>query len=144
MTTGRRLADMDPFSGWFWVWRRSQHGLWELPRGVAFLEAGGMVALEGASWLGLACRWGPVWRLPAHAGGPEESPPMGSGRGLEGKMVPAPRFYLYSQYRSSRPSIRLPFALIFTDAFIHSYVHSVLHWFPLPCPPPSLHAPHTH
>ena len=59
MTTGRHLADMDPFSGWFWVWRGPSTGPVSCHVGLLSWKLGrGEWALEGASWLGLACQRG--------------------------------------------------------------------------------------
>ena len=125
---------MDPFSGWFWVWRGPSTGPVSCHVGLLSWKLGwGGVG----SGVGLLVRpgmpEGPVWKLPEPTGGPEASPWAGSGQegGRERWHQPVlPLMLTLQHYHWSRPSICPPLAHISIDSSVHSSIHSLLHLLP--------------
>ena len=72
---------MDPFSGWFWVWRGPSTGPVSCNVGLLSWKLGrGGVGSGGGLLVRVGMPEGPVWKLPEPAGGPEASSWAGSGQ----------------------------------------------------------------
>lgn len=114
---------MDPFAGWFWVWRGPSAGSASGHVGLLSWKLGWGVAPEGGSGLGLACQRGHFGGCPGLREGPEWK-----GRGEEGGKAPATCLCLHPHYHP-RACHLLMSALIHssTPTFVHVSISSLSH-----------------